>query len=58
MKALYKYPQNAYPYENIVLENRHRDLDTPEYEVDDSGKDLIDFILAYVIMHHREHFMH
>lgn len=38
MKSLYKYPQDAYPYENIVEENRSRTLDLPEYELEDTGK--------------------
>ena len=37
MKSLYKYPQNAYPYENIVSENRTRNLYLPEYELEDTG---------------------
>jgi len=37
MKMLYKYPQQAYPYERIVTENRHRSRDQPEYELLDTG---------------------
>ena len=37
MKALYKYPQNSYPYADIVQQNRQRNLDAPEYEVDNTG---------------------
>ena len=37
MKALYKYPQNAYPYDALVHENRRRDLHMPEFEMEDSG---------------------
>src|ERR1700758_3353417 len=31
MKALYKYPQAAFPYEQLVRENRGRDLNLPEF---------------------------
>jgi hypothetical protein len=36
-KALYKYPIEAYPYDDLVAENRRRGPDQPEYEVSDSG---------------------
>jgi Mannosylglycerate hydrolase MGH1-like glycoside hydrolase domain len=37
MKALYKYPQRAYPYERIVSENARRGADDPEFELLDTG---------------------
>src|ERR1700722_10927301 len=37
MKALYKYPQAAYPYDNLVAENGWRDRTQPEYELLDTG---------------------
>lgn len=37
MRALYKYPQNAYPYEDLVDENRRRTKLDPEYELLDTG---------------------
>jgi hypothetical protein len=37
MKYLYKYPQAAYPYDQIVLANRHRSRQEPEYELIDTG---------------------
>ena len=37
MKALYKYPQRAFPYEDLVAENRRRGRDAPEYELLDTG---------------------
>ncbi|OWA51090.1 hypothetical protein BV898_15590 [Hypsibius exemplaris] len=36
-KALYKYPQAEYPYEQINVENRNRGKDALEFEVEDSG---------------------
>ncbi len=36
-KALYKYPQAAFPYEALVEENRRRDKGSPEYEILDTG---------------------
>lgn len=37
MKALYKYPQNEYPYSWIVEENRRRSVYDPEFELTDTG---------------------
>jgi hypothetical protein len=37
MKYLYKYPQQAFPYENLVKENARRDKIQPEYEILDTG---------------------
>jgi hypothetical protein len=37
MKYLYKYPQRAYPYDEIVRTNQHRSRYEPEYELLDTG---------------------
>lgn len=37
MKALYKYPQNEYPYSWLVNENRRRSRQEPEFELEDTG---------------------
>ncbi len=37
MKALYKYPQAAFPYVNLVQENARRGKGDPEYELMDTG---------------------
>ena len=37
LKALYKYPQRAYPYTALVAENRRRGRQAPEYELLDTG---------------------
>src|SRR5262249_36210623 len=37
MKYLYKYPQNAYPYDHIVETSGLRDRDEFEYELIDTG---------------------
>ncbi|HYG40917.1 MAG TPA: glucosidase [Cytophagales bacterium] len=37
MKMLYKYPQNEYPYTELVSENRKRTKLNPEYEIWDTG---------------------
>ena len=37
MKYLYKYPQAAYPYDNLVVTNHHRGKHEPEYELLDTG---------------------
>ena len=37
MKYLYKYPQRAFPYDDLVAENRKRSRREPEYELLDTG---------------------
>jgi hypothetical protein len=37
MKALYKYPQAAYPYDALLAENRRRGRSQPEFELPDTG---------------------
>ena len=37
MKALYKYPQRAFPYSELLRENRRRGRSGPEFELTDMG---------------------
>jgi hypothetical protein len=37
MKMLYKYPQNEFPYSQLVNENRRRGKHDPEFELVDTG---------------------
>jgi hypothetical protein len=37
MKYLYKYPQAAYPYDQLLEENRRRDRNSGEFEIADTG---------------------
>lgn len=37
MKCLYKYPHAAFPYKQLVKENRNRDRNSPEFELIDTG---------------------
>ena len=37
MKFLYKYPQRAFPYGELVVENRRRSKQDPEFELLDAG---------------------
>jgi hypothetical protein len=37
MKMLYKYPQETFPYHQLVEENRRRTKDDPEFELMDTG---------------------
>lgn len=37
MKALYKYPQRAFPYDDLVQENARRSRLEPEYELEETG---------------------
>ena len=37
MEYLYKYPQQAFPYDDLKTENRKRSKEEPEYEILDTG---------------------
>src|ERR1700689_1063244 len=37
MKCLYKYPQAEFPYQALLVENRRRTRQDPEYELLDTG---------------------
>ena len=37
MRMLYRYPQAAFPYEDLVAENARRSTQQPEYELIDTG---------------------
>ncbi|HVY83412.1 MAG TPA: hypothetical protein VG994_20670 [Steroidobacteraceae bacterium] len=37
LKMLYKYPQRAFPYADLLEENRRRGIEKPEYELIDTG---------------------
>ena len=37
MKALYKYPQDEYPYCHLERVNRERTVEEMEYELEDTG---------------------
>jgi hypothetical protein len=37
MRGLYKYPQRAFPYDQLVQENRSRSRLVPEFELTDTG---------------------
>jgi Glycosyl hydrolase family 63 C-terminal domain len=37
MRALYKYPQAAYPYQQLLDENQRRGRESPEFELLDTG---------------------
>jgi hypothetical protein len=37
LKMLYKYPQAAFPYDDLLEENARRDREQPEYEILDTG---------------------
>jgi len=37
MEYLYKYPQQAFPYDQLIQENRLRSKNEPEYEILDTG---------------------
>jgi hypothetical protein len=37
LKMLYKYPQNEFPYDELLAENSRRGKKDPEYEIQDTG---------------------
>lgn len=37
LKALYKYPQRAFPYQQLIDTNKRRSLTEPEFELADTG---------------------
>jgi hypothetical protein len=37
LKGLYRYPQRAFPYDELLAENRRRGRDQPEFELLDTG---------------------
>src|SRR5713226_6360555 len=37
MEYLYKYPQQEFPYKQLLEENRRRSREEPEYEILDTG---------------------
>ncbi len=37
MRMVYRYPQAAFPYAQLIEENRRRGLSSPEWEITDSG---------------------
>jgi hypothetical protein len=37
LKAVYKYPHQAYPYDQLVAENQRRNRQDPEFELMDTG---------------------
>ena len=37
LRMLYRYPQQAFPYEQVVAENRARGYGDPEFELEDTG---------------------
>ena len=41
MKALYKYPQDEYPYCHLERVNRERTVEEAEYELEDTGGCLV-----------------
>lgn len=41
MKALYRYPQNEFPYEELLQRNLERNQQDPEFELTDTGFTLI-----------------
>ena len=51
LKGLYKYPQRAYPYAQLVEENRRRGKDDPEFELIDTdafeGNRYFDVVTEY-----------
>ncbi len=51
MRMLYRYPQAAFPYNQLIAENARRDRKQPEYELIDTGvladKRFFDVVIEY-----------
>lgn len=56
MKMLYKYPINAFPYEELVAENGRRSKLEPEFELADTGifnnNEYFDIFIEYAKINH------
>lgn len=58
MKMLYKYPQNEFPYSQILEENRRRGKNDPEFEIIDTGifdkDEYFDIFIEYAKKSHED----
>ncbi|MCW3162018.1 MGH1-like glycoside hydrolase domain-containing protein [Chryseobacterium oryctis] len=58
MKMVYKYPINAFPYDNILEENGKRGKKDPEYEIIDTGifgnDEYFDIFIEYAKADHND----
>ena len=56
MKMVYKYPQNAFPYEDLIKTNAERSNKETEYEIIDTGifdqNEYFDIFIEYAKIHH------
>lgn len=61
MKMLYKYPQNEFPYSQLVDENRRRGKGNPEFELIDTGifneDKYFDVFIEYAKVHSEDFFI-
>ncbi|WP_027376576.1 MGH1-like glycoside hydrolase domain-containing protein [Kaistella palustris] len=55
MKMVYKYPINAFPYDDLIAENGRRSRSDPEYELVDTGifnnNEYFDIFIEYAKIH-------
>jgi hypothetical protein len=58
MQMLYKYPQQAFPYEQIIAENKKRSKFEPEYEILDTGifdnNEYFDVLVTYAKLNKKD----
>src|SRR5260221_11853346 len=61
MECLYKYPQQEFPYKQLLEENRKRSREEPEYEILDTGvfdnDEYFDVTIAYAKQNARDIFI-
>jgi hypothetical protein len=61
MEYLYKYPQQLFPYEQLLKENRLRSKQQPEYEILDTGvfdnEEYFDVLVTYAKQNARDIFI-
>lgn len=56
MKMVYKYPINAFPYDELIIENENRSKHDPEYEISDTPifkeQEYFDIFIEYAKINH------
>jgi len=61
MEYLYKYPQQLFPYEKLIKENRLRTKEQPEYEILDTGvfdnDEYFDILITYAKQNSKDIFI-
>lgn len=58
MQMLYKYPQQAFPYQELIAQNKQRSKQEPEYEILDTGifqdNEYFDVLITYAKLNKKD----